>query len=113
MLSYSILKTIHIAGVFLFLTAISVLLFSEKKHFGFKITANVSLLLILIAGLGLIFQPHIVGMPIWVLVKFGIWVLIGGLGTVIASRFPRYRAHAYIGLIVLASLAAFLAIHKP
>ncbi len=112
MLTYSILKTIHIAGVFLFLTAISVLFFSEKKHFGFKITANVSLLLILIAGLGLIFQTH-VGVPLWVIIKFGIWVLLGGLGTVVASRFPHYRVQAYIGLIVLATLAAFLAKHKP
>lgn len=112
MLTYSILKTIHIAGVFLFLTAVSVLFFSENKHYGFKIISNVSLLLILIAGLGLIFQTH-VGVPIWVIVKFGIWVLLGGMGAVVASRFPRYRVPAYIALILLASLAAFLAIHKP
>ena len=112
MLTYSILKTIHIAAVFLFLTAVSVLFFSEKLRIGFKITTNVSLLLILIAGLGLIFQPHI-GMQLWVIAKFGIWVLLGGIGAVVASRFPRYRVQAYIALIALATLAAFLAIHKP
>ena len=67
---YLFLKTIHIIAIFLFLTASAITFFAEKAT-GFKIVVGVSAMIILIAGLGMTVQLETV--PVWVMVKFGIW----------------------------------------
>ena len=112
MLSYSLLKTFHLAGVFLFLTATAVLFFSANFSRLFKAISHVALLVILITGLGLVVHLSI-GVPPWVMGKFILWLLLSTAGIFAATRLRKYRITAYILFILMASLAAFLAIHKP
>ncbi len=112
MLSYSLLKTFHLTGIFLFLTALSILFFSDKYSRLFKVISHVSLLVILITGLGSVVHLSI-GVPPWVIGKFILWLVLSFAGIFAATKLRKYRLTAYIILIFLASTAAFLAVHKP
>lgn len=112
MLSYSLLKTFHLAGVFLFLTGMGILFFSDSFNRLFKVISHVALFIILITGLGLVVHLSN-GVPPWVMVKFILWLLLSAAGIFATTRLRKYRLTAYTLLILMASLAAFLAIHKP
>lgn len=112
MLSYSLLKTFHLAGVFLFLTALAILFFSENFGRLFKIISHVALFIILITGLGLVVHLSN-GVPPWVMGKFILWLLLSTAGIFATTRLRKYQLTSYSLLILMASLAAFLAIHKP
>ena len=66
----------------------------------------------LIAGMGMVAKGHW-GFPAWVIGKLAIWLVITGLGHVVAKRFPALAVKAYWLMIVLATTAAYLAIYKP
>jgi len=112
MLSYSLVKTIHLAGVFLFLTALAILFFSDNLGRLFKVISHVALFIILITGLGLVVHLSN-GVPFWIMGKFILWLLLSTAGIFATTRLRKYRLTAYSLLILMASLAAFLAIHKP
>ena len=112
MLSYSLSKTIHLTGVFLFLTAMAILFFSDSFSRLFKVISHVALFIILITGLGLVVHLSN-GVPSWVMLKFILWLLFSIAGIFATTHLRKYRLSAYILLILTASIAAFFAIHKP
>jgi|GEM_PF-1910772 hypothetical protein len=112
MLSYSLIKTFHLAGVFLVLTAMAILFFSDNFSRLFKVISHVALFVILITGLGLVVHLSN-GVPPWVMMKFILWLILSIAGIFATTHLRKYRLTAYILLVSTAALAAFLAIHKP
>ena len=109
---YEFYKVMHLVSVFIFLTSTSALLIGKMRNKMLAITSGVSSLFILIAGMGLVARLH-VGFPPWVIAKLVIWLVITGMGHMVAKRFPRYAMQAYWLAMVLASTAAWLAVYKP
>ncbi|NBB78434.1 MAG: hypothetical protein GVY36_03175 [Verrucomicrobia bacterium] len=72
-----------------------------------SITSGIGLLLILIAGFGLISKlGHSFAAP-WLIVKMLIWLALGGL-IVLINRKPQYAAFLWWLLIALGAIAAIM-----
>jgi len=114
-MSYQLYKVLHLASIFIFLSSAAVLLLTDKKSLYWKILTGVSSFFILLGGMGLMarlypgqgFQQN------WILVKLVIWLVVTGLGHLVAKRFPKHGQRAYWATILLAVLAAWLAVYKP
>ncbi len=114
MLSYQTYKVIHLASIFVFLTSASVLLLAKPAGKAWKIITGVSSMLILVAGFGLLARLGLTsGMPAWAVAKLVIWLVVTGLGHMVAKRFPGAALKAYWCTVLLAILAAALAVYKP
>lgn len=113
---FEIYKTIHIASIFVFLTATSVTFFmtpgAKGILIGFKIVCGLFGFLIFFTGLGLILSMNI-GFPLWAMSKGFLWLLLMVFGAIVAKHFTRFRILAYLLLIFLATVAVFLAVYKP
>jgi uncharacterized membrane protein SirB2 len=107
-------KVIHLASIFVFLSGASVMLLSPSKSKFWKILTGVSGFLVLVAGMGMLAKLY-PGQPIpaWVVVKIVIWLVLMGLGHMVAKRFPKYGMITYWITMALATIAAFLAVYKP
>jgi len=114
MLNYETYKVIHLASIFIFLSSASVLLLARPAGKFWKILSGASSLFILVAGFGLLARLGMTsGIPNWAIAKIVIWLVITGLGHMVAKRFPEQAMKAYWATIVLATLAAWLATFKP
>ena len=72
-----------------------------------SITSGIGLLLILVAGFGLISKLGHSFTETWILVKFAIWLLLGGL-IVLINRKPQLAMLLWCLLIALSATAAFM-----
>lgn len=70
-----------------------------------------SSLLVLVGGMGALARTG-AGFPPWAQAKIVIWLVVTGLGHVVAKRFPRQAGKALAVTIALAVVAAFLAVYK-
>ncbi len=79
------------------------------------ITHGIGLLIVLVAGFGLLARlgiSHGGDWPIWVWMKLGIWLVLGAM-TALIGRNPRHARFFWVGIPILAALAAYLGINKP
>jgi hypothetical protein len=114
-MSYQLYKVIHLAAIFVFLSGAAVLLLSDRKTAFWKALTGVASFFILLGGMGLMarlypgqgFQQN------WILVKLVIWLIVTGLGHLVAKRFPAHGMKAYWATIILAVSAATLGVYKP
>ncbi len=111
-MSYELYKVIHFTAIFVFLSSASVLLMAKPQGPLWKIITGLSSFMILVAGMGMI-QRGALGYPMWVQAKLVIWLVVTGLGHLVAKRFPAQAQKAYWITMVLAILAAILAVYKP
>ena len=123
-MSYTTYKFLHILGilvVFMAWGALAIYRFSGENKLGpskgtfrlIMLTHGLGLVLALIAGFGLLARLGIHGQwPSWVLIKLGIWLVLGA-GVILPKRFPKLLKAWWLGLISLASLALYLVIYKP
>lgn len=119
-MSYEFYKTLHLLGLSLTLLSFGgILVFainggtkaSNQFKKGVMISHGVGLLLLLIAGFGMLAKLQISGFPTWVLLKIVIWLLFGGL---IAMAYKQNLARKLWLLIpALVVLATILANSKP
>lgn len=122
MIPYEIYKIVHLIGIFMIMISLGGLIIhaineGEKANNRFRkaigITHGVGLVLVLVAGFGLLARIGIHWpWPGWVIGKVVIWLVLG-----VFSALP-YRMGAsgkglWYALIVLGALAAYLAIMKP
>jgi hypothetical protein len=113
-MSYEAYKVIHLAAVFTFLSASSVLLLARPQGVQWKVLTGLASLFILVAGFGLLAKmEHGAGMPLWVQAKLGIWLLMTGTGHLVAKRFPAQASKAFWVTLLLAIGSAAIAIMKP
>ena len=75
------------------------------------ITHGVGLLLLLLGGFGALAKLgiHLQG---WVIVKIGIWVVVGALPFVLRRK-PELSLVAWMATLMLGAAAAFLALFRP
>ncbi len=112
MIGYSLIKTLHVVGVFLLIGAITVLACSESNRTIFRIIGNVTIFIILITGLALTVYLR-VGFPFWLQSKFAIWLLLSVFTLVASAKNLRHPTVTYLVVLLLASMATFLAVLKP
>lgn len=111
MLSYPVYKVLHLVAIFLFLSGAAVLLNGQRTRYWMVLTGGASFF-VLFGGMGLMarlgggFQP-------WIIAKIVIWLVVTGLGHMVAKRFPSQGRKAYWATIALAGTAAWLAVYKP
>ncbi len=109
MLSLQLYKLLHIASIFVFLTGASILLVGGRSKLWSAITGAASLLIV-IFGFGL---AHVggFGMQPWIMAKFVIWLVVTGMGHMVAKRCPQKGMLAYVLTMILSIAAAALAIY--
>lgn len=112
---YELYKVIHLSAIFIFLSSAAVLLLTDKKNKQWKIITGVSSFFILFGGMGLMARlyPGQGFQQPWIHAKLVIWLIVTGLGHLVAKRFPAHGAKAYWATIALAIVGAILAIYKP
>jgi hypothetical protein len=112
MISYNVYKLIHLAGIFVFLTTGAILLVGRFKSLPLKIVTGLASFVVLFGGMGLMARLG-VGFQPWVVAKLIIWLGLTGVSHMVAKRFPKLGMATYIGMVCLASVAAYIAIFKP
>ena len=122
MLSYPVYKVIHLIGIFMVLISLGgvsayAIAGGEKANNTFRkglaITHGVGLVLVLVAGFGLLARISISWpWPGWVFVKVVIWLAFGGLSAV-AYRMGSHGRSVWCMIIILGAIAAYAAVVKP
>ena len=116
MLSYHAYKFIHLIGVFLVLMSLGgqlVRMESSTWRKYLTISHGVGLLLLVLAGFGLLARLG-VGWPwpIWIVVKGVVWVFFG-LTPIFLKRGYLSTTMGWWAVLCLAGLSAYLATFKP
>ena len=120
-MSYEIYKVIHFLGLFLLMFSLGALAlqamqsgpakFAQKKLL--MIFHGIGLFLMLLGGFGLLARLGMArDMPNWVLAKLVIWVLLGGLAALVIRK-QSLKSLLIPLIIILPTIAAYLAIYKP
>ncbi len=106
-------------GVFLSMGGMAIYMSAggTKASFGTRkfvsIVHGIALFMVLVGGFGLLARLGLVqSLPGWVIAKLIIWIIIGGLPTLIYKK-PKYAKHIFIAIWVLGAIAATLARLKP
>lgn len=116
MFPYEFYKFLHLVMLFYFLSGAAVGFFAENNPRWNKILTGVTSFLIFVAGMGLLARmgvDHGGGFPAWVWMKIAIWLFMVVGAPVLAKRAKQYRTVCYFGLLILATLAGWLATYKP
>jgi hypothetical protein len=74
------------------------------------VTHGLGMLFMLIGGFGMLARLQLDGIPPWIHVKLGVW-LIMGLAIGLAKRMPSWLV--MIAIIAIAMIAPYMAIYKP
>ena len=119
MLSYQVYKIIHFLGLFMVVAALGGQILHamnggtkdhpSKKWLG--INSGVGLLVLLVGGFGMLARLGS-GVEFWVMVKLGLWVILGFIGAV-AIRKPQQSKGIWVMTIGILCLAVGMAIYKP
>ena len=109
-------KVIHLAGVIGLFTSFGAILASagscEKCRKGATMMHGISLLLLLVAGFGLLTKLYQNQFHAWVIAKLVIWVLLG-VAPVLAKRKLLPNGAILAGVLLLGVAAACLGILRP
>lgn len=115
-MSYQFYKMIHIISIVVFFALFAVAAYSGENTKKNKIVTGIMLVLILVAGMGLLARvgvSHGQGWPFWAIGKVVIWLIVGGAGHVVVKRFPQHAVKAFWASIGLLTCASYLANYKP
>jgi len=111
-----IYKVAHLAGVICLFTSFGAILASagacEKCRKGATMLHGASLLLLLVAGFGLLSQLYGNQLHAWVIAKLVIWVLLG-VAPALAKRKLLPNPAILVCVLFLGVVAAYLGIIKP
>lgn len=118
MLSYTFYKVIHFLGIIMVFLAYGGLivraLYAPEdraiRRLG-AITSGIGLFLLLLGGFGLQAKMAL-GWPTWFILKFIIWVVLGGM-IVVINRKPELSQKLWWITLVLGTVAIVLASTKP
>lgn len=113
MIDFNVYKVLHLLGIFGLFAAFGAAITDSAKSKWVSMLHGVSLLVILIAGFGMLARLGIMSsMPAWVIGKMVIWLALGG-ALVLAKRKLLPTAVTLVILLGLGSAAAYLALWKP
>jgi hypothetical protein len=112
MTSYLMFKVVHVMGIALIFLAIGAAFAgSNTKQKQAGILHGVGLLIILVSGIPLIMSVTASSHG-WLAVKFVIWLVLGGLLTMMKKKPDQSNTFAILA-ILLAGIAAYFALFKP
>lgn len=122
-MSYQFYNFVHLVGIFLVLMSLGAIALhtlngGTKTYAARKWVAafhGVGLLIIFVAGFGLMARLGMVGQglwPAWVFIKLTIWLILGAM-PVLLYRKPQLSAYWGSLSFLLACVSAWTAIHKP
>lgn len=121
MFSYEFYKVVHLLAILLLVASLGGLAIlplrggKEPTDDGTRklLTAvhGASLLVVFIAGFGLVARLQS-GWPLWVLLKIGVWLLLGASLTLVRRK-PELARVWFFALPLVAGLAAAFAVFKP
>lgn len=121
MIPFLVYKTFHLAGVMLTVAALGGMAVhaanggTRQQSLTRRLTTathGLGLLLILVAGFGMLARLGGSAASGWVMVKFAIWLVLGGAAAVPYHR-PQFARAVFLIVPLLAALAAIVAITKP
>ncbi|HEX9667325.1 MAG TPA: SirB2 family protein [Thermodesulfobacteriota bacterium] len=118
-MSYETYKLIHLLSViFLFLSLGGYLMLSSNKTLVSRkliaITHGISVIVILVAGFGLLARlgfSSFQSWPLWVWVKLVIWLILAVI-IILIRRMPELRISLWFIIPILGGIAAYMAIFK-
>lgn len=116
-MSYGFYKILHLFAVLLLFTSLGTLAAAARGNENLQRIARaahgVALLLILVAGFGLMARLGLFGaIPLWAWVKISLWLLFG-LAVLPLRRKPEWTVGLWVAFPLLGALAAWLAVTKP
>lgn len=119
-MSYEFYKVLHLIGIAWLMVALGgatgvMILGSDASPKLRKLVGashGISLLIIFVAGFGLLAKGGVSGFPGWVIAKIGIWIVFGGLIAVIRRK-PQWGTALWFALPALVGVSAWLAIVRP
>jgi hypothetical protein len=120
-LSYTVYKALHLLGILLTVTALGGMSIhaanggtrSESRTRALATAVHgTGLLLVLVAGFGMLARLGASAASGWVLVKLGIWLALG-LAAMIPYARPRVARALFLAVPLLAALAGVVALTKP
>ena len=120
---YNVYKLVHLLGVFVLLTTLAIASMhllrggtraDLPRRRALTITHGTASFLILLGGFGMLARLGIVqgGLPGWILLKLGIWVILSA-ALALALRATGGARAVLLGTPLLALLAAAIALYKP
>ena len=120
---YNLYKLVHFLGVFVLLTTLAIASMhllrggtrvDLPRRRALAITHGIASFLILLGGFGMLARLGIVqgGLPGWILLKLGIWLVLSAALTLALRTTAGARA-VLIGTPLLALVAAAIALYKP
>ncbi len=111
-MSYEFYKMMHIISIVIFFAMFAVAAYTKESSKVNKIITGIMLLLIMVAGMGLKKFAAPGNWPLWLNLKMGIWLVVGGLGHVIIKKCPQFAVKSFWGSVGLLTLASYLANYK-
>jgi hypothetical protein len=123
MVPYAVYKLIHFLGMFILVTVLAaasmhVLRGGTRQDNPYRrvlaIMHGLAAFLILLGGFGMLARLGIVqaGLPTWVILKLGIWLLLSG-AIALVYRGPGMARLLLISMPLLVVIAAAIAMYKP
>ena len=122
LVSYTTYKTLHLISILVLFMALGGAIFmslagADKKgpRVLSMILHGVFVLLVLVGGFGLMARlgvSHKEGWPLWLKVKLGLWLLLGGF-VIVPRRLPKINKVVWPLVVILGFLAVYMAVHKP
>jgi hypothetical protein len=120
---YPIYKLIHLLGLFSLLITVAIACThllrggtraDLPRRRALAVTHGVASFLVLLGGFGMLARLGIAhgGLPGWILLKLGIWLLLSG-ALALALRVTGAARAVLVGTPLLALLAAAIALYKP
>lgn len=119
MLSYQIYKIIHLVSLFGVFMCLGALVIHQMNGGARDFPARkwvmmsfgVFMFLALLGGFGTLARLE-VGMPSWVFVKLGLWLVVGAYLSVIVRKPTLANVHWFV-LVLLGATGAGIALYKP
>jgi hypothetical protein len=113
MLSYEIYKWVHYVGIFILFLSFGAVAASDTRRKWVSALHGIALLLLLVAGFGMIARLKIMWpWPSWLLIKIVIWFLLGGVLVVGRKRLIPV-SYFLILVTALGAISAYAALFKP
>lgn len=120
-MSYEFYKVIHIVGLILTFSGFAFLISLNLAQVAMTpptrklifISHGIGLALLLVSGFGLAARLGFLhNIPTWIFFKLGIWLIAGGLITLI-KRKTKLSVPLFGFVILLGATAAYIAVNKP